>query len=186
MKRSRQPVNQVEMGPDYYDKNWRKNTPRYTEPFERAVAIGAYVVGDSVLDLACGVGGLWDVVAPRRYLGIDFSPFGIQWAREQNKNPNAEFMCCSLYDMPDVGMFDTVILIQVLEHLEDPLDVGKRALACTRRRMIVTVPDTGRPGQVAHLWERWTRKDLEDVVGKVPTKCMTIQRMLVGIWDLAE
>ena len=95
-------------------------------------------------------------------------------------------MVCSLYDLPDVGMFDTVILIQVLEHLEDPWSVGKKALSCAQRRMIVTVPDTKRAAQVAHLWDGWTRKDLGDVVGKKPTECMVIQRMLVGVWDLTS
>ncbi len=38
------------------------------------------------------------------------------------------------------GMFDTVILIEVLEHVEDPLEFLGNILSCARKKVLLTVP----------------------------------------------
>jgi 2-polyprenyl-3-methyl-5-hydroxy-6-metoxy-1,4-benzoquinol methylase len=97
----------------------------------------------SVLELGCGVG----VLARRiegRYVGIDISPVAVQLMKEQGFEAIAK-------SIPPIGYgtrsFDTVIGIELLEHLDetDRLEVITDAAAIARKKAIFSVPDNCMP-----------------------------------------
>jgi SAM-dependent methyltransferase len=88
--------------------------------------VAAYCVGQT-LDVACGLRGLSRFVSEDRYIGCDLEGGSVR---------------CSAYDLPFRAMsFDTVVLGEVLEHLEMPVAALKEASRVCRRRMIITVPN---------------------------------------------
>jgi SAM-dependent methyltransferase len=72
-----------------------------------------------ILDLGCANGGLLAALARRGFsnlTGVDPSPACAAATREHY---GIEAVTASLYALPDLGLFDIIILSHVLEHLED-------------------------------------------------------------------
>lgn len=120
-----------------------------------------------MLDFGCGVGYTAEYIDNREYLGIDFSPFAIEYAKDHCPNPNAAFMLGDIteldVDSSGLGMFDTVIAVEVLEHVKDPERVARLMLSLARKRIIISVPQN-MPGQ-GHVWGTWEREDIEGLFG---------------------
>lgn len=100
-------------------------------------------IGNSVLDVGCGKGPVIPCLAPGAYYtGIDRDPFWVE--RLSKEYPQYEFQVVDL----DKGfpamepIYDTVLLLAVIEHLEDPRSVLKHCYDCLQPggRMIITVP----------------------------------------------
>lgn len=161
-------------GPDYYDGRFRRSITlpqKLAQKRYRNRIVAGYVTG-SVLDLGCGLGLLADLVGEQEYLGVDFSPVALQWAREYTANPNARFWQYDICALPeDMGTFDTVVLCEVLEHVEDPQAVADIALRLARQRVVVVVP-VNMPGG-AHLWPTWDQEKLETLLGELAL-CRTV------------
>lgn len=88
--------------------------------------VASYCVGQ-VLDVACGLKGLSRHISEDRYLGCDMEGGSVH---------------CSAYSLPFRTMsFDTVVLGEVLEHLEMPVAALREARRVCRKRMIITVPN---------------------------------------------
>lgn len=147
----------------YYDLLYRKQTK---EDKKRTAELNAHVlpfiIGYSILDLGCGTGdiaNLW----PKQYMGIDFSKGAIAIARANCHNPNAVFYCIDLRKCAMTKQYDTVLLLEVLEHLDDPAYIADIALRTARLRIIITVP-RDMPGR-AHVKAAWMPPDLEKLFG---------------------
>jgi 2-polyprenyl-3-methyl-5-hydroxy-6-metoxy-1,4-benzoquinol methylase len=99
-----------------------------------------------VLEIGCGTGNIsrpmaslgWEVVA------TDLDPTSVEWARAHCPFLNVHFVVADiLYNTLDYGMFDAVVLSEVLEHLSEP------AIALQRIRnvmnadavLVVTTPN---------------------------------------------
>ncbi|NPV58115.1 MAG: class I SAM-dependent methyltransferase [Actinobacteria bacterium] len=80
-----------------------------------------YAFGD-ILDLGCGCGESLAFIKNRgRYLGIDREPYSFEGLPPGTDTSNATFILCDL-DNPDIpinGLFDSVLLVAVMEHLEN-------------------------------------------------------------------
>ena len=63
--------------------------------------------------------------------------------------------------------FDTVLIVEVLEHLDDFEPVVQIAKACARKRIVVTVP-RDMPGK-AHVKAQWYPADLRALFGPTMT-----------------
>jgi SAM-dependent methyltransferase len=96
--------------------------------------------GRTVLDLGCGLGGYTKALAERglEARGIDVSPEYVERARELGVEAD-------LYDgrrLPyDDDGFDTVAMLEVLEHLEEPAALLRDAHRVARRGVLVSVPN---------------------------------------------
>jgi len=97
----------------------------------------------TILDLGCGEGLVAREIGRRlpnvRYVGIDLSEEVLCTAREMN--PTFEFHQGSiLEESKDTELFDLVLCVEVLEHLERS-DLGlDRIAASTREHALISVP----------------------------------------------
>jgi len=105
---------------------------RRTEPFERT--LGKYQVekaielckGPKILDLGCGDGMITKELCDHfdYVVGVDASREQIELARKKAKK--AIFYVSSIEDFDPSERFDSILLFQILEHLNDLINVLKR------------------------------------------------------------
>ncbi|MBU0777463.1 class I SAM-dependent methyltransferase [Patescibacteria group bacterium] len=161
---------QIARPASYYDVLYQRAVEEQGEGLawiqERDAAVMPHIVG-SVLDLGCGLGTIADQIDSAEYLGADFSEFAIEHCGAKVRNPHARFEVVDLRIWKPPSKFDTVLLLEVLEHVKEPESIAKLALECARKRVIVTVPRDmlGR----AHVWPTWTQTDLENILDKLST-----------------
>jgi 2-polyprenyl-3-methyl-5-hydroxy-6-metoxy-1,4-benzoquinol methylase len=81
-----------------------------------------YACGDSLLDLACGDGLLTAQFRPhfRRVVGVDASGAHLHQARL--RCPDVEFHESLIEDFRPAERFGTVVLFNILEHVQDPAE----------------------------------------------------------------
>ena len=168
-------------GADYYNGLYRnemansQQVQAYTDA--RIAPAIAHVRGESVLDLGCGLGMAANLIDDREYLGLDFSPVAIEYAKAHNENPNAAFDVAHFEEAPD-RKYDSILLLEVLEHIEQPGQLASLALAKAQKRIIITVP-INMPCR-GHAKSAWTKEDLEELFGEL-AHCQAVQ----NTWLLA-
>lgn len=111
-----------EMEAGYYDRVYRRG--RGIQWFwheHRFRAVQAFLPDPCgrILDLGCGPGTfLGTLRSPFRYgLGIDLAAAQIEYARRTYRRPNLEFRATDVRDFVGREPFDTVVSIEVIEHL---------------------------------------------------------------------
>jgi len=108
---------------------------------------------NTVVDLGCGVGNFAKVflgVGYTKYLGIDFSPAIINYARE--RVPEATFIVGDLRSKETYEIFQKYrifVSLEVLEHIENDLEVIKN-IPCGSL-VIFSVPNFDGPFHVRHF-----------------------------------
>jgi SAM-dependent methyltransferase len=114
------------------------------EPLEQVddaiVDFVAQHAGHTVLDLGCGLGGYSKALADRGFdvRALDVVPEYVERARALGVD--AELYDGERLPLADRSV-DTVILIEVLEHLEDPAALLREAGRVARAGVLVTVPN---------------------------------------------
>lgn len=97
-------------------------------------------VGQSVLDVGCGLAPYVSRLgsAGITSVGIDLDAAAVAAARKLGR----EVVLGSAYDLPfGSGSFDSVLLVETLEHLPDYRRALAEAARVARRSIVVTVPD---------------------------------------------
>lgn len=113
--------------------------PPITVPsFEMLTLIDKHA-GETILDIGCGHGVYGKELLKKgyRYTGIEANE---EYVEEARKHVHALCMQAEKLEFPDKS-FDTVILLEVLEHLEDPYTALSEILRVTRENLIVSVPN---------------------------------------------
>jgi len=99
--------------------------------------------GASLLDIACGDGLMTELLSHHfeRVVGVDANGAHLSLARE--RLPLAEFHECLVEDLVLEETFDTVTMLDLLEHVEDPVAVLKKAASFLAKDgvLIVHVPN---------------------------------------------
>jgi len=106
---------------------------RFSLPFE--VTLGKYIIkktfelaqGPKVLDVACGNGSLTKLMADHYpiVVGVDGSKEKIKLARKNA--PKAKFYVSMFEDFDLDERFNSLVMINILEHVEDPVVFLKKA-----------------------------------------------------------
>lgn len=122
---------------------WREEKQRQEEfPWERSQFYSSYQTilghfkvvscleharGDSLLDLACGDGLLTEIFSNhfRRVVGVDAS--GKHLAVARKRLPSAEFHECLIEEFQTKERFGTILLLDILEHVIDPILLLQKA-----------------------------------------------------------
>lgn len=99
--------------------------------------------GSSALDLACGDGTITRIFARhyKKVVGVDASGAHLIKARESA--PDVTFYNCLIEELTFKERFDSVFMINVLEHVVDPVSVLKKASSFLAKEgvLIVHVPN---------------------------------------------
>jgi 2-polyprenyl-3-methyl-5-hydroxy-6-metoxy-1,4-benzoquinol methylase len=102
-----------------------------------------YAKGDSLLDMPCGDGTLTAMLAPkfRRVVGVDASSKHLALARDAV--PAATFYEALIEEFECDERFDTITLLNILEHVVDPVQVLKKAASLLAKDglLLVHVPN---------------------------------------------
>lgn len=142
------------------DQLYLSNSIRHIQQLSR------FCVG-SVLDMACGLGQLSNYVDSQTYLGIDFSTYAITWAIRNNHNPHADFYLADLSEQLLIDRsFDTVVLSEILEHVDDPGLLVDYAKKTALQRIIIALP-INMPME-GHIKGIWSEQDIKDLFGNNP------------------
>lgn len=158
------------MAEEYINEGYRREIRRghldgYTNT--RILPALAHIKGESILDLGCGLGAVANHINNREYFGIDYSPVAIEYAKEHNENPNADFKLGRFKETPN-KKYDTVLLLEVLEHVAQPKLLAAFALERAQKCVIVTVPIN--MACRGHIHPCWTWDDLEKAVGELAVR----------------
>lgn len=130
-----------------YDDYWSENgyrPPPNDNPFLRQQISKLCAPGMSIADFGCGDGSTIGDAARRNgaeYLGMDISETGLMSAKQRGLNVLKVDNLAS-NDLPP-SAFDAVFIIEVLEHLFDPLATVQEARRVLRPNgtLVVTVPN---------------------------------------------
>jgi trans-aconitate methyltransferase len=131
----------------------------------------------SLLDLGCALGAA-GIAAGRfgaiKICNVEHLPARLEQARINWSRAN--FACCaSRFELCDVEQFqpdepyDVVLLLNVLHHLQKPLELTQKSIGWTRRRLAIEVP------------ARWSLGSLSSVK-QLCEKQFTRQRIVKRIW----
>lgn len=116
---------------------------RNVNAYYGGVAVLEEARGNSVLDLACGEGKVLNVLRQKfsRLVGVDASGYALEKARE--KHPDVEFHDSLIEEFNTDERFDTVCLLNVLEHVFDPVGLIKKAASFLKDDgiLIIHVPN---------------------------------------------
>jgi 2-polyprenyl-3-methyl-5-hydroxy-6-metoxy-1,4-benzoquinol methylase len=102
----------------------------------------------SILDAGCGDGHQCNTFAAKasRVVGVDVALPRLQFAKEHRAASHIHFASCDLMNLPfKPRTFDLVTLVEVLEHMPNPLAILKNLSALTRGYLLVTVPYKQKP-----------------------------------------
>jgi len=100
-------------------------------------------IGPRILDVGCGDGTLTKLIAEHfgDVVGVDGSKKKIQLAQELV--PNAEFQVCLFEDFETEEKFDSIMMIHILEHIDNPILCFEKARKLLKPEgcVIVFVPN---------------------------------------------
>lgn len=129
---------------DILQKPYSKlKTNRHTRLVKKVASL---IEGESILDVACGVGYLYPFTWKRIYLGIDSSEAMIGRAKGFFPNESHKFQVGDAYDLSNRNSADTVVSCGLLLHLPNSEPVIKQLWSKTKICCVIAT------------WIGWTSK----------------------------
>jgi methionine biosynthesis protein MetW len=125
---------------EFEDRRWRGNNQVLV--FRHTEALGMVSKEQKVLDIGCGDGLLLSALAKAGVSasGVDVSDEGVKKCRE--KGFDVSVADISTEDLPfQDKAFDTVIMLDILEHLYDPEVLLREAIRVSKQNIIISVPN---------------------------------------------
>lgn len=166
----------MEQSATFYDAANRQKVGTLQAIVNRTLPAMEHSVG-SVLDIACGLGQAANLT-DGEYHGLDFSEFAIRYARANSGNSHATFEVADFWNWRNGQKYDTVLLLEVLEHVDDPAQLAELAKQAAAKRIVATVPiDMPYP---SHVKAKWNFGDLSALLGD-----LTVKGVIGGKWLLA-
>ena len=156
-------------------KNWYLTIEPCASP--KSINFVARHAGRKILDLGCATGGYCSSLNNLGFkcTGVDINPEYIKKARENNIE--AYTMEADNLEFPD-NSFDTVLLFEILEHVDNPYKILKESKRVAKKNILITVPNCTRFFELKstgltyeHILEKdhinfFTKKELENLISK--------------------
>ncbi len=123
----------------FENKRWREGDQKFVFRHEQAIQL---VEGPRVLDIGCGDGLFLGMVREKGLAGsgVDFSEEGVKKCKE--KGLDAQIVDPTRGKLPfSDGEFDSVVLLDILEHLYTPEDLLHEAARLSKKNIIISVPN---------------------------------------------
>lgn len=140
--------------PQFYKWSLMNNFERYVaikgenvQPREKGRYMWASerATGDTLLEIGCSNGyGSQFFGGEINYLGLDYDEKIITVAREEGWGQNKRFVHADINTFK-LGQYDTIVAMEVIEHLDNGLGVAQR-LKDHCKRLLITVPYRETPG----------------------------------------
>jgi len=145
------------------------------------------VRGCSLLDVGCKYGAFCHEAMLRgatQVTGVDLDPATVAIARRVAEfwDRKIELQCGDFFDLPEDGRFDTVLFLNMLHHVVDPV-VALRKLATLTRELLVVAFPTPRDHQTKV--PRWARGAVALLARRLPLAYVGGTRGR-RIWYLSE
>ena len=150
---NRQAINNIAM---IYEKKY--GTGRQIHPKHRLIGYHMFFISkinqhENILDLGCGYGAVAFTIAQHiqgKVLGIDINPDSIEKARIQFSLNNLEFKIGDGCHIGERKGFETIVLSNVLEHIQDRISFLKNCnIHIKPKRWLIRVPMKNRDWSVA-------------------------------------
>jgi 2-polyprenyl-3-methyl-5-hydroxy-6-metoxy-1,4-benzoquinol methylase len=137
--------------------------------------------GKRILDLGCATGEYSKKLTELGYncVGVDINSKYVEMARKEGLE--SYVMSAENLNFPN-DYFDSVLLFEVLEHVDDPYDVLKEAVRVTKKNILISVPNSTKFNELIgqgltyeHMLESdhknfFTKNELEDLLSKISNK----------------
>ena len=183
-----------------------RSITQFTDKYTKTGSIGNFLVSnffkkiksvspkdsESVLEVGCGAG--YSLVDLQKFFkentsfsACDIDPELVRLAKE--KNPSVNCQVASIYELPyEDKSFDTVVCLEVLEHLEDPKKALSELARVSKKYVIISTPNEpiwrmlnclrgkyltsfgNTPGHINHWSSRILRKLVSDYFEVVSVK----------------
>lgn len=140
--------------PEYYKQSLMNNYERYMaikgEPVNdreksRYVWASGKTIGNTILEIGCSNGyGSQFFDDNINYLGLDYDWAIVREATREGWGENKKFVHADI-NTYDLGFYDTIVAMEVIEHLDNGLEVVEK-LKKHCKRLLVTVPYKEPPG----------------------------------------
>jgi 2-polyprenyl-3-methyl-5-hydroxy-6-metoxy-1,4-benzoquinol methylase len=133
---------EIERQSQSYSKGFNQTLARW-----RVRSLRVHCRGKSCLDVGCGEGDITLALTDlfERVVGLDLTEEYLAVFRSRIAHPHVSARTGSIEDFPAAERFDTIIAVDILEHVEDvPAVLGRlRALLAPGGRLLVVVPNAG-------------------------------------------
>jgi len=171
-------------------KNWYLDTSNYAS--QRLITFAVNNAGNKILDVGCATGEYCQRLNELGFkcVGVDINSDYVAKAKENGMK--AYVMDGKSLDFPD-NSFDSVLLFEVLEHVDNPDGVLKEAKRVARKNILITVPDCTKFSTLRkhgltyeHMLERdhinfFTKQDLEELLSKYFKKFRIEEREPIAV-----
>ena len=125
---------------EFENKRWREGSQAFV--FRHAKALEMVEKGTNALDVACGDGLLLRALLQKGVSasGVDISEEGVKKCREKGLDVSVVDIATENLPFQD-GTFDTVSMLDVLEHVYAPEELLQEAIRVSRKYIIISVPN---------------------------------------------
>ena len=123
-------------------RQWPKNLSEIPDHHRVRYKFAANLCAGRTLDAACGVGYGTSIIGSKaskvsEVVGVDKSEQAIGWAEKYFPGP--KFVCGDVSG--DYGLFETVVSLETIEHLQDPSPALKAFRRACKGKFIASVPN---------------------------------------------
>lgn len=99
------------------------------------------IVGNKIIDVACGRGFLIKKISENKNVGGDIELYGVDIVIPKNLDTKVNLIEANIIKLPfKDGEFDTVVCTHALEHIKNPQKALKEIIRIAKKRIIIVVP----------------------------------------------